>query len=79
MFPFLVGVLLGWMQEHMILCCSLPTLFKLFRIAEGLMISCIEEIAYRMGFITHQQLADVVKSMHPNNYTEYLQRLVDRK
>jgi len=46
---------------------------------QGLMISCIEEIAYRMGFITHQQLADVVKSMHPNNYTEYLQRLVDRK
>lgn len=46
---------------------------------QGLMISCVEEIAYRMGFITHQQLADLVKSMSPNNYTDYLTRLVNRK
>jgi len=46
---------------------------------QGLMISCVEEIAYRMGYITHHQLAHLVKSMSPNNYTDYLIRLVGSK
>jgi glucose-1-phosphate thymidylyltransferase len=44
---------------------------------QGLMISCPEEIAYRMGFITRHELQGLVRGMSGNSYTAYLQRLVD--
>jgi glucose-1-phosphate thymidylyltransferase len=46
---------------------------------QGLMISCPEEIAYRMGYITLQGLAALAASMSGNNYSQYLQRLVDEE
>jgi glucose-1-phosphate thymidylyltransferase len=42
---------------------------------QGLMISCPEEIAYRMGFITNTQLAALAAAMAGNSYSHYLQRL----
>jgi glucose-1-phosphate thymidylyltransferase len=42
---------------------------------QGLMISCPEEIAYRMGYINASQLAALAASMSGNNYSLYLQRL----
>ena len=42
---------------------------------QGLMISCPEEIAYRMGYITAKQLAALAAAMAGNNYAYYLQRL----
>jgi glucose-1-phosphate thymidylyltransferase len=42
---------------------------------QGLMISCPEEIAYRMGYINAKQLAALAASMSGNNYSLYLQRL----
>jgi glucose-1-phosphate thymidylyltransferase len=42
---------------------------------QGLMISCPEEIAYRMGYITAQQLAALAAGMAGNSYAYYLQRL----
>jgi glucose-1-phosphate thymidylyltransferase len=42
---------------------------------QGLMISCPEEIAYRMGFIDRAQLQRLGESMASNNYGAYLLRL----
>ena len=42
---------------------------------QGLMISCPEEIAYRMGFIDRDQLQRLGESMASNNYGDYLLRL----
>ena len=42
---------------------------------QGLMISCPEEIAYRMGYITAKQLAALAAAMAGNSYAFYLQRL----
>jgi len=42
---------------------------------QGLMISCPEEIAFRMGYITAAQLAALAAGMAGNSYAYYLQRL----
>ncbi len=42
---------------------------------QGLMISCPEEIAYRMGYISAKQLAALAAAMAGNSYSYYLQRL----
>jgi glucose-1-phosphate thymidylyltransferase len=42
---------------------------------QGLMISCPEEIAFRMGYITASQLAALAAGMAGNSYAYYLQRL----
>jgi glucose-1-phosphate thymidylyltransferase len=44
---------------------------------QGLMVSCPEEIAYRMGYITIKQLAALTTAMAGNSYAQYLQRLAD--
>jgi glucose-1-phosphate thymidylyltransferase len=43
---------------------------------QGMMISCPEEIAYRMGFIDAAQLIACAKPLASNAYGEYLLRLV---
>lgn len=42
---------------------------------QGLMISCVEEIAYRMGYIDRDQLLELAKSLYSNGYGAYLSRL----
>lgn len=44
---------------------------------QGLMISCPEEIAFRMGFINRDQLQALALQMKNNGYGEYLLDLVD--
>ncbi|HXH62313.1 MAG TPA: glucose-1-phosphate thymidylyltransferase RfbA [Fimbriimonadaceae bacterium] len=44
---------------------------------QGLMISCPEEIAFRMGWITADQVRAVAEPMAKNEYGQYLMRLVD--
>jgi glucose-1-phosphate thymidylyltransferase len=39
---------------------------------QGLMISCPEEIAYRMGYISKEQLCELGKALAGNSYGEYL-------
>ncbi|NMB59447.1 MAG: glucose-1-phosphate thymidylyltransferase RfbA [Chloroflexi bacterium] len=46
---------------------------------QGLMISSVEEIAYRMGFIDSDQLIDLAKPMSMNGYGEYLIRIAKGK
>ncbi len=42
---------------------------------QGLKISCIEEIAYRMGYIDANQLMKLAEPLLKNDYGKYLQRL----
>ncbi len=44
---------------------------------QGLMISCPEEIAYRMGFIDRQQLLRLAEALRFNAYGDYLRRLAE--
>ena len=42
---------------------------------QGLKIGCIEEIAYRMGFIDQQQLLELAKPLQKSGYGQYLKNL----
>jgi glucose-1-phosphate thymidylyltransferase len=46
---------------------------------QGMMISCPEEIAYRMGFIDLDQLKYLAKTFNGNRYGQYLFRLAEGK
>lgn len=46
---------------------------------QGLMISCPEEIAYRMGFITKAQLRKLGEALRGNSYGEYLLEIVEKE
>ena len=43
---------------------------------QGLMISCPEEIAYRMGYITAPELRALARALRHNQYGDYLLRLL---
>ena len=43
---------------------------------QGLMISCPEEIAYRLGWITAEQVLEMAEPLKKNHYGDYLIRLV---
>jgi glucose-1-phosphate thymidylyltransferase len=44
---------------------------------QGLKIACIEEIAFRKGWISTSQLADLAKPMMKNGYGQYLIRVLE--
>ena len=43
---------------------------------QGLMVACPEEIAYRYGYISAEQLEEIASSMTSNGYGVYLQQLL---
>lgn len=46
---------------------------------QGLKIACLEEIAYRMGYITKDQLKDLAKPLLKNQYGQYLVKIAESK
>ncbi len=46
---------------------------------QGLKVACLEEIAYRKGYITKQQLQELAKPLSKNQYGKYLQKIVNEK
>ncbi|MBE0639888.1 MAG: glucose-1-phosphate thymidylyltransferase RfbA [Bacteroidales bacterium] len=45
---------------------------------QGLKIGCIEEVAYRMGFIDHDKLVEIAQPLLKSGYGEYLLKLVKK-
>ena len=43
---------------------------------QGLKIACLEEIAYRQGWIDESQLLELAKPMRSNSYGQYLEKLI---
>jgi glucose-1-phosphate thymidylyltransferase len=46
---------------------------------QGLMIACIEEIAYRMGYINADEVRRIASPMAKNDYGAYLLRMLDQE
>jgi glucose-1-phosphate thymidylyltransferase len=46
---------------------------------QGMMIACPEEIAYRMGHISKEELRNQAMTMRTNQYGDYLLRLLDEE
>ena len=46
---------------------------------QGLMVACLEEIAYRQGFITAGELVAVARRMGSSTYGQYLLRILDQE
>ncbi len=46
---------------------------------QGLKVACLEEIAWRNGWLTDSEVEAIAKPMMKNDYGQYLQRLVDEK
>jgi glucose-1-phosphate thymidylyltransferase len=46
---------------------------------QGLMVACLEEIAFRMGYITLADLAKLARAMDTSAYGQYLLRLVEQE
>ena len=46
---------------------------------QGLKVSCIEEIAYKKGYIDRDQLLELAKPLQKNQYGEYLSKLANNK
>jgi len=46
---------------------------------QGVKISCIEEIAYRLGYINSQKLARLADDMQKNDYGQYLMEIIKEK
>ena len=46
---------------------------------QGLKIACIEEIAYRMGFIDVEQVENLAASLGKCDYAEYLLQIINRR
>jgi glucose-1-phosphate thymidylyltransferase len=45
---------------------------------QGLMIACLEEIAFRMNYISTQQLAALAAAMGKSSYGDYLRQIVEQ-
>ena len=52
------------------------TFIEVIEKRQGLKVACIEEIAYKRGWITKEQLAELAKPMAKNDYGQYLLNLV---
>ncbi len=46
---------------------------------QGLKIGCVEEVAYRMGYLSKPALKQNIESMPESSYREYLERLIDEQ
>lgn len=46
---------------------------------QGLKVACLEEIAYRKGYITKEQLTELAKPLLKNQYGQYLMKILNDK
>ncbi len=44
---------------------------------QGLMVACVEEVAYTMGFLNAEQVREAAKALSKNNYGRYLMQMLE--
>jgi glucose-1-phosphate thymidylyltransferase len=44
---------------------------------QGLKVACPEEVAYKMGFITAEDVLRIAGTMRSSDYGQYLERLIE--
>lgn len=55
------------------------TFIEVIEKRQGLKVACLEEIAYKKGWISDEKLIEVARPMMKNNYGQYLMSLVENK
>ena len=55
------------------------TFIEVIEKRQGLKVACLEEIAYKKGWITAAQLKELAKPMLKNGYGQYLLQLAEGK
>ena len=55
------------------------TFIEVIEKRQGLKVACLEEIAYKRGWITKEQLKELAKPMLKNGYGQYLMQLAEGK
>jgi len=55
------------------------TFIEVIEKRQGLKVACLEEIAYKQGWITKEQLAEAARPMLKNDYGQYLMRLIENR
>ena len=53
------------------------TFIEVIEKRQGLKVACLEEIAFKQGWISREELRQTAKPMAKNNYGQYLLRLAD--
>ncbi len=67
----------GYRTAESLLAAS--TFVQAIETRQSLKISCIEEIAWRMGFIDEQKMIAVARSMPASEYRQYLLNLTEKR
>ena len=52
------------------------TFIEVIEKRQGLKVACLEEIAFKKGWITKEKLAEIAKPMAKNDYGKYLLKLI---
>ena len=55
------------------------TFIEVIEKRQGLKVACLEEIAYKRGWISREQLKELAKPMLKNDYGQYLNQLAENK
>ena len=69
-------VLPGWILELTKVSCKHLNISKLFKRLQNVQVANLEEIAYRMGYITKEQVYELAQPLKKNEYGQYLLRLI---
>jgi glucose-1-phosphate thymidylyltransferase len=46
---------------------------------QGLKVACLEEISFRKGYISKEQLSELAKPLLKNQYGQYLMKIMNEK
>ncbi len=62
---------------HSRIPCRASTYIEVIEKRQGLKVACLEEIAYRKGWITAERLRELAKPMIKNQYGQYLIKVAE--